>query len=288
MKNSKVLFQELTARISLTDQEEIQSIVYLILEHVFSLTKTDVIAEKDVPVKGHQLSQLQEIVDRINRHEPVQYVLGEAQFFGRRFFVNRSVLIPRPETEELVALVINHLSQKAIAQPAILDIGTGSGCIPVTLYSEIPAAKVYATDISADALDVAKANAGNLNAQVTFLKHNILAEQLPFTSLDIIVSNPPYITEKEIANMHPNVVKYEPHVALFVPDNDPLKFYRSIAAKAFTALKSGGLLAVEINEAFGQETAELFKAEGFSDVKIVADLSGKDRVVTATKTEKSS
>jgi release factor glutamine methyltransferase len=236
-----------------------------------------------VLLKGNQLTRLQEMVDRINQHEPVQYVLGEAEFYSMRLKVDHSVLIPRPETEELVRVVVNHLRDNKIVRPAVLDIATGSGCIALALASEFPEGTVHATDLSQSALKVAAENNRIVYNRVHFVRHDILTEQLSTQNLDVVVSNPPYITEKEAASMNDNVLRYEPHLALFVPDNDPLRFYRSIAAKAHTALKKGGLVAVEINEAYGNETAALFSAEGFEGVTIVNDLSGKQRIVTGTK-----
>ena len=284
MKNSKAVFQELINRISIhADREEVEGIAYLILDHLFSLSKTQVMSEKEILLKGNQLTCLQEIVDRINQNEPVQYVLGEAAFYSMRLKVNRSVLIPRPETEELVRVVADHLRASYVKQPEILDIATGSGCIAIALASEFRQATVYATDLSPSSLEVAGENNQIVANRVRFFRHDILTEQLTIQNLDAVVSNPPYVTEKEKASMSDNVLRYEPHLALFVPDNDPLRFYRSIAAKAHDALKNGGMVAVEINEAYGQETAGLFTAEGFKRVTVVNDLAGKQRIVTGLK-----
>jgi release factor glutamine methyltransferase len=284
MKNSKTVFQELVNRLSIhADRQEVESIAYLILEHLFSLSRTQVMSEKEVQLTGNQQSRLQEIVDRINRHEPVQYVLGECEFYGMRFKVNPSVLIPRPETEELVRLVADHLKDHSVQQPHVLDIATGSGCIAIALASEFPEGVIYGTDISQAALETASENNRMVDNRVQFSRNDILTEQLTMSELDIVASNPPYITEKEMISMNDNVLRYEPHLALFVPDNDPLRFYRSISAKAFNALKHGGLLAVEINEAYGRETAACLSAEGFRTVNIFNDLSGKHRIVTGIK-----
>jgi len=216
----------------------------------------------------------------LNQNEPVQYVLGEAYFFGRKFLVNPSVLIPRAETEELVAEVKAHLKgSHKMKTIRILDIGTGSGCIPITLVLEIPDSELYATDVSSEALLVAKTNAQKLGAEVTFLHHNILQSEIAIENLDVIVSNPPYVTPSEQDAMKKNVIFYEPHLALFAPETEPLVFYHVIAERAKKVLNPGGLLAVEINEKFGREVSNLFLEMGFHCIEIKKDLQGKDRIV---------
>jgi release factor glutamine methyltransferase len=280
MNNSKTLFQDFLSQITLNeDKAEIISLAHLVFDRVLGISKTDLLSQKHIQATTNDLEKLDTIVKRINQHEPIQYILGEADFFGRRFKVNASVLIPRPETEELVREVKNFSHPAAV----ILDIGTGSGCIPITLALEISGAKVSATDVSDKALMVAKENAKNLGAAVHFLQHNILTEEIPFRDLDIVVSNPPYIALSEKESMAPNVKDFEPHLALFVSENDPLLFYRVIAAKAQAALKSGGLLCVEINERFGERVKELFQDEGFGEVTVIRDLSGKERIVRGIK-----
>lgn len=281
MKNSKTMFHDFIRRITLRDDpDEIQGIAYQVFEHLFHLSRTDVLMGKEISVTAAEEDRLEEIVTRINRHEPVQYVLGEAWFFGRKFAVSDAVLIPRPETEELVQAIMHHLPPGALS---IVDIGTGSGCIATTLSLELPRAKVYATDVSPAALQVATQNANRLQARVSFLLHNILSEPLPFSKLTAVVSNPPYITERERATMHANVLDFEPHLALFVPDDDPLLFYRAIAGRAFPALASKGLLAVEINEQYAAAVEGAFGAAGFSNMTTVRDIPGKDRIVMAVK-----
>lgn len=280
MNNSKLLFHDFVKVITLPEsREEIQGIAYLVFENLLGLSKAQILAEKTIAVSPSDEARLREAAQRINRHEPVQYVLGEADFFGRKFKVNPAVLIPRPETEELVRMIID-CTPVATEGPKILDIGTGSGCIPVTLALEIPGSVVYATDVSAAALAVAKDNATKLNAGVTFMEHDILREQLTLRALDVVVSNPPYIAPEEQRDMKSNVVDHEPHLALFTPGNDPLVFYRSIVSKAKAALKSGGLLCVEINERYGEAVGKLFTDTGYKDVQIIKDLSGKDRIVS--------
>lgn len=277
MTNSKTIFHDLVNRISTYDKGEAYSIAYRIMEHVFGLSQADIVIEK--PIAPEKLLTTEEIVNRINQHEPVQYILGHAEFFGRKFMVNPSVLIPRPETEELVTAVLSMVRDKH--NPIrILDIGTGSGCIAVTLALEIPDAELWATDVSEEALNVARKNAEFHKAKVTFVKHNILDEPFSFGKFTVLVSNPPYVAEMEKSSLQRNVVNYEPHLALFVKDNDPLLFYKTIGRRSKELLNAGGLIAVEINERLGNETAQLFKECGIEEVEVVKDISGKDRIVT--------
>jgi release factor glutamine methyltransferase len=280
MNNSKILFQDFIRQITLKERaEEISGMAYLVFEHLFGISKTDVLTERLIQASPSDVQRLAEIVERINHHEPLQYIVGDAEFFGRRFKVNSAVLIPRPETEELISEVKSILRDSA----SILDIGTGSGCISITLALELRGSKVFATDVSDQALSLSEENNTRLGATVQFLKHDILHEEIPFSGLDVIVSNPPYIVFSEKEQMQPNVVNFEPHLALFVPENDPLIFYKKIASKAYAALKAGGLLCVEINERFGGEVAKLFLDSGFEEIKIIRDLSGKERIVRGKK-----
>ncbi|MBL7832915.1 MAG: peptide chain release factor N(5)-glutamine methyltransferase [Cyclobacteriaceae bacterium] len=281
MINSKDLFRDLRKRITLVQEaSETESILHRVLEEVSGITRSDIISQKAVSLTAQEISALDSIIDRINTSEPVQYILGKADFFGREFLVNTSVLIPRPETELLVEEVLTHASNTS---GKILDIGTGSGCIAVTLSRELPKADVYAFDISEEALQTARSNAARLNANVTFQQVDILKDEITLRDLDCIVSNPPYVAVSERDSMHDNVLNYEPHLALFVPDNDPLIFYKIIATKGKEALKSGGRLVVEINERFGKEVCAVFAGAGFSDVRIIKDLQNKNRIVSAVK-----
>ena len=285
MKSSKTLFQEVVDSIDLDESpEEIRSIAYFLLTSIFDITKTDILAGHMVPFTQAAALALQKSLKRINQGEPVQYVLGEEYFFGRKFHINPSVLIPRPETEGLIRVVLDYISnhpenKRRAGSFKILDIGTGSGCIPVTLFREIPRAKIYATDVSNAALSVAVDNAAVHKAEITFIEHNILTEKIPVSGLDVIVSNPPYVTETEKDKLNKNVFDHEPHQALFVPDDDPLLFYRQIVPGAREALNDNGLLAVEINEVYGNQVSALFVEGGFSAVEIVDDISGKPRIV---------
>ena len=276
MTNSKELFNELVNQVRLDEtRDEICSIIYLLLEDKFGLTKVEVMTGKEIePVK---LDYFKDIIQRINRHEPIQYVLGKAEFYGRGFAVDGSVLIPRPETELLIRAV---LKEKKFS-PTILDIGTGSGCIAITLAVEIPSSEVYAIDISEEALTVAQQNAKNLKAKVNFSKFDILANEKLEHRFDIIVSNPPYIAEREKKEMNSNVLDFEPPLALFVTDKDPLVFYKAIARRGKSLLKPGGKIFVEINERFGKELKQHFRNEGYGNVSIEKDINNKDRILMA-------
>lgn len=275
------------------DKREATNIADQVITFITGYSRTDRLVHGGNPLTHAQANQLTLFTLQLLQHVPLQYVLQEAWFAAMPFFVNENVLIPRPETEELVEWVAQEagsLKTAPVAEktttggsPAIIDIGTGSGCIPVALKKKMPAAVVHALDVSPDALAVARRNAANLGAPVTFHEADILQpenwRQLPV--FDIIVSNPPYIKESEKTGMHENVLGHEPHLALFVPDSDALLFYRTIAAFAKQHLRPGGLLFFEINEALGQETADLLTAQGFVAVELRKDMQGKDRMIKA-------
>lgn len=256
----------------------------MLLEHTLRLPKSKILVGVPVHLTPILQDSLSVCLNRLNNNEPIQYILGEASFYGRAFKVNSSVLIPRPETEELVQHAISRINGKT--NPVILDIGTGSGCIAITLNLELHPAKLYATDIDKDALCTARNNATSLKAEVSFLNHNILAEDIPYHNLDLIISNPPYISADERVTLQPHVVAHEPHHALFAPGDDPLIFYRTIAAKGKEALLPGGIVLVEINERFGSETAAIFLSEGYLNVQVITDISGKNRMVAAVNSVK--
>lgn len=274
---SVALYQALVQSLTLPASEsEKQTLIRWLLEDRLGLTGSALLSGKEVLLTpAHFVQDIQ----RLNQEEPIQYVLGHTQFYGRRINVNSAVLIPRPETEWLVRLVIDRTGKKEGMR--LLDIGTGSGCLAITLALELPRCEAYGLDISADALAVARENARLLQASVQFQRCDILNEELPFQDLQVIVSNPPYVCESESPAMAKNVKAYEPHLALFVPDDDPLRFYRSIAQKARRALVPGGLLAVEINERLGAETQDEIERAGFSDVEVHHDQHSKERFVTA-------
>jgi release factor glutamine methyltransferase len=270
--NSKIIFAQFIQRLAIDEPaSEKEAITRLLFEKEFGLSHADILSGKDFFLNS---IKVEEWIQRLNADEPVQYILGEAEFYGRKFKVNPSVLIPRPETELLVREVLNEISESSI-----LDVGTGSGCIAITLKLEIPRATVFAIDISKDALHIAKENATALHAGIKFIHGNFLQET-SIPPVDVIVSNPPYIRESENKTMRPNVLMHEPHVALFVPDHDPLLFYKAIASKSKALLKSNGKIFLEINERYGKEVKELFELAGFHSVQIIRDLDGKDRVIS--------
>ena len=278
--DSKQLFQQLLRNLTTDDsREEKEAILLWLLESKLSLSRAEIMAGKKVRADQSLLDQ---IVYRLNNHEPLQYILEEGEFYGRKFRVDQSVLIPRPETELLVKIVVDHF-QGIKQEIRLLDIGTGSGCIAITLALELPSVTVIATDIHSDALGIAKENAKRLTANVQFQIHDILNDTISMGGLDAIVSNPPYILENEKTLLQKRVVEYEPAQALFVPDSNPLLFHRAIAEKARQSLRKGGLLLTEINERLGKDTAALFKSLGYAEVKILKDLSGKDRIVIGRK-----
>jgi release factor glutamine methyltransferase len=278
MANSKELFRELVNKIQLAEtKEEIETLVYLLLENQLGLTRTDVLTKKELKNAG--APDWEEIILRINRQEPIQYILGETVFYGRKFKVDPSVLIPRPETELIIDEVIRAFPPRG--ELAIVDIGTGSGCIAITLAKELIRAKVYATDVSGAALMTAVENAKLNRAGIEFIRHNILSEELQLNGIDMVVSNPPYVTLAEKAGMKKNVVGFEPPEALFVPDDDPFIFYSAIARVAKRILRPNGRVIVEINEQFGKDVSGVFLKEGYSSVSVVKDFAGKDRVVSA-------
>lgn len=283
MRKSKAVFSEITAALSgIRDADERESITRLIMDAMFNVDLSAIMRDVEIKSTSETDEKLTEIIRRVNAGEPVQYVLGKAWFFGRPFFVDGRVLIPRPETEELVAEALTFL-QKRTSPARILDVGTGSGCIPVTLALEVKDVKAFATDVSPGALAVAAQNISAHRAEVQLLRHDILESSLPFKDLDLVISNPPYITPSEMDAMESHVIDFEPHLALFAPESDPLIFYRCITFEAFRILKEGGMLLFEINKQFGEGVSELVASSGFSDVTILPDMSGNERIVRALK-----
>lgn len=252
----------------------------LVMEECFGLTHTDILLGKDNQISEENQARLLEITGRLLKNEPVQYVLGYADFCGHRFAVRPGVLIPRPETELLVqkALELVH-GMDRVTEPEALDIGTGSGCIAVSMA--LAGCRVTAMDISEEALGIAMQNATALNAEVAFVHENILQPSRTAQQWHVIVSNPPYICLYEAEAMERNVLDYEPHNALFVPDTDPLIFYRAIASYAMSHLSAGGWLCLEINQAYPDEMERLLSSFGFKDVTIQKDQYGKDRIAYA-------
>lgn len=259
---------------------EARAITDYVLDVCFGLSKADIMCGAVEEMTAEKTAELNKIFGRLMKGEPVQYVLGRAEFCGRWFSVRPGVLIPRPETEELCAWIT--ADSKASASPKVLDIGTGSGCIAITLQLDMPESKVTAWDISADALDVARENAQLLGANVNFVKQDALNAK-PEGEWDVIVSNPPYICEKEKKDMAVNVLEHEPHTALFVPDTDPLLFYRAITRLAVQTLNKGGRLYFEINPIYADDTCRMMRAEGMTAVELRSDMYGKQRMAKGVK-----
>lgn len=259
---------------------EARAITDYVLDVCFGLSKADILCGAVEEMTAEKTAELNKIFGRLMEGEPVQYVLGRAEFCGRWFSVRPGVLIPRPETEELCAWIT--ADSKASASPKVLDIGTGSGCIAITLQLDMPESKVTAWDISADALDVARENAQQLGANVNFVKLDALNAK-PEGEWDVIVSNPPYICEKEKKDMAVNVLEHEPHTALFVPDADPLLFYRAITRLAVQTLSKGGRLYFEINPIYADDTCHMMRAEGMTAVELRSDMYGKQRMAKGVK-----
>lgn len=262
---------------------EASNIAHLVMEHVTGLGKLDRIIHKDGDLSPAQETLYHQALKSLLEHRPVQHITGKSWFYGMELIVSEQVLIPRPETEELVEwILLDHPAQPAWR---LLDIGTGSGCIPIALKKQWPAADIWGMDVSTAAIAIATRNAGIQHTPVRFVHLDVLSPDASkvLPSLNIIVSNPPYICESERSGMQQQVYAFEPNIALFVPDNDPLLFYRRIAALAKEKLEPGGKLYFEINEALGQEVVALLVKEGFADVKLKQDMFGKDRMVRGVK-----
>ena len=265
------------------DSDELRNIIELVIEHITNMSRADQVKNKVAYLTCTQLEDVDAITERLKKNEPVQYVLGEAWFAGMKFKVNKNVLIPRPETEELVDWIVKEAVSHELRAASILDIGTGSGCIPITLKKKLSQATVSAIDVCSEALFTATENAIELNADVDFLLIDFLDEEKwkALGQYDIIVSNPPYVKQSEINTMHERVKVFEPPLALFVPDNDALLFYKKLSDFSIDHLKPGGNLFVEINEALGEQVVNLFR--GFANIEMRKDMQGKDRMIKAMR-----
>jgi release factor glutamine methyltransferase len=262
---------------SIYDVAEVESFFFIVLEAFHDKKRIDLALNPDFEIDTIQLLQWETVLSQLKDQKPIQYILGETEFFGLRFYVDKNTLIPRPETEELVEWIIKDNANTKDFK--ILDIGTGSGCIAVSLAKNIPNATVFAIDVSEKALAVAKKNAQRNDVSVTFLEKNILeTEDLDF-QFDVIISNPPYVRHLEKAEIHQNVLAHEPHLALFVEDNDALLFYRKIAELAKKNLSKNGLLYFEINQYLGKEMVELLQQYDFKNIQLKKDVYGNDRMI---------
>ncbi|WP_436413040.1 peptide chain release factor N(5)-glutamine methyltransferase [Petrimonas sp.] len=260
--------------------DEINSLTRLILEKEFSIPLADVLTCKFNHLSDAEMQRLSEIVGKLKNSEPIQYILGETDFFGLTFYLDDSVLIPRPETEELVQWIVDSVKNEPLK---ILDIGTGSGCIAVTLAKKLPFAEVHAWDISRDALGVARKNADKNGVHLFLAEKDILQESVSDEKFDIVVSNPPYVTEFEKGEMQENVLNFEPHLAMFVSDQNALVFYEKIADFALKNLNKGGKLFFEINREKGNQIEMLLQQRGFGNIERQKDISGNERMIKAER-----
>lgn len=261
-------------------QEEASALAKRILADVFHFSVTELYAGKDINFCQKDRDVLEDILSRLKKYEPLQYILGECVFCGLTFGVIPGVLIPRPETAELTGWILTDCSGQDVS---ILDVGTGSGCIAISLAHHLKTAKVSAWDISEKALQVARDNAERNGVDVSFRKVDILHGEVPGIQVDVLVSNPPYVTESERTDMEPNVLEWEPAQALFVPDADPLLFHRTIARHGLKMLKKGGTIYFEINRAYGKKTEEVLVRLGYRDVELKKDSYGNDRMIKAIR-----
>jgi len=276
--------------------DEANALIMILLEHYFGIDRIKIALDPELRLSESEMLTLHFAVKELLKNKPVQYILGETEFCGMRFFVNENVLIPRPETEEMVSMIVSRRDKACLVRtgcdvetdgrPSILDIGTGSGCIAVSLAKLLKDSVVTAIDISEKALEMAKKNAETNGVDVRFILDDILNpknSELINNRFDIIVSNPPYVCESEKTEMRANVLDYEPSTALFVSDNDPLIFYKKILEFAQKHLKTNGEVWFEINEKFGDETKDLCLEMGFKNAEIIKDFRERDRILRATR-----
>ena len=265
----------LSAQLSTYSQAEAENLLFWLLEHHLGLRRADL--QLTIP-SGLDRKPLLADFERLLTGEPIQYILGEAPFYGRSFGVTRDTLIPRNETEELVHLILKENPKSGLR---VLDLGTGTGCIPITLALELQNPEMYALDVSVQALAVARKNALQLGAQVQFIKGDLLGSIPNLDLFDVLVSNPPYVPLRDQGEMHANVLNFEPHLALFVPDEDPLVFYRAIGVWGQQLLKRGGKLYLEIYENLADELVQLLGSQGYKQLRVRQDLNGKNRMLSA-------
>ncbi|MEW5675076.1 peptide chain release factor N(5)-glutamine methyltransferase [Flavobacterium enshiense] len=261
----------------LYDEQEIDSFFYILLEAFHEMKRVDLALNPNFELSGMQLLQWETVLAELKKQKPIQYILGETEFYGLPFYVNENTLIPRPETEELVDwIIMNNLKNHDLK---ILDIGTGTGCIAISLAKNLPNAKVYAMDVSEKALEVARKNAKRNGVEVEFLHQSILETDDLIVSFDSIVSNPPYVRNLEKEEIKENVLAFEPHLALFVEDHDALLFYRKITELATENLSENGQLYFEINQYLGKEMIQLLQKYNFQDIELRRDIYGNDRMI---------
>lgn len=273
MQSAKELYKYIISKIeNIYDQQESSSIAFLLMEH-FGVSRQNYVLNDNCNIKK---TSIDNFIYQLQKQIPIQYALGKAWFYDRKFKVDKSVLIPRQETEELCSLIINNHKSNP-KKLKIIDLGTGSGCIPITLKLEVPNSDIFALDVSEDALNIAKQNAKQLNAEINFIKKDILNDEIDLSEFDLVISNPPYILNSEKVLMKKNVLDFEPHLALFVEDNDPFIFYEKIIN--ISSRDNVKHLYFEINESFGEEIKNLMVTKGFQNVCIHRDLQNKNRIV---------
>ncbi|WP_299017811.1 peptide chain release factor N(5)-glutamine methyltransferase [uncultured Polaribacter sp.] len=296
LKDFKLFFTD--ALVSIYPKTEIDAFFFILIEEKLQLQRIDTVLKPDFLIADEQLNSLKEIIEKLKKEEPIQHILGNTEFYGLPFLVNKNTLIPRPETEELVDWVLNKvqkLNRKKEKKLAILDIGTGTGCIPISLAKNLKNVQISAIDISTEALKVAEKNAKLNEVEVTFIEADILSTEnlnnlsvqaKPKTTsnqqFDIIISNPPYVRELEKVAIKNNVLENEPHLALFVADNNPLIFYDKIADLAKLHLAKNGFLFFEINQYLGKETITMLQQKGFTNITLKKDFAGNDRMIKAS------
>lgn len=279
MKLKEAIEQLKNGLAGVAEPQEVQAMIRIICEDIFNYDSVDVALRQESELPEFAQERVSDIIARLQRHEPLQYIIGSARFHGHKFKVTPAVLIPRPETEQLVDVIVN---ENKASDLRVLDMGTGSGCIAISLARALKFACVDALDVSREALAIARENAAALKVKVRFFEHDMLLPQ-PAATYDVIVSNPPYICWSERESMDDNVKEYEPAQALFVPDDDPLLFYKSIVRYASQSLEPGGRLYLEINQRFGEEMKNLLKGNGFTEVRIIQDSFGKVRFAAAVR-----
>ncbi len=262
------------------DENEVESFFFILTEYLHNLKRIDLALNPSFEISEAEVQKWESIISELKTEKPIQYIIGETWFYDSKFYVNEHTLIPRPETEELVDWIFatekkNDKKEKL----TILDIGTGTGCIPISLKKNLPQAEVSAIDVSEEALKVAQRNALENKVEINFILQNILETEDLKQQFDIIVSNPPYVRNMEKQEIKKNVLAFEPHLALFVEDNDALLFYRKIAQLALKSLTPNGLLFFEINQYLGKETVELLENLGFKNIELKKDIYGNDRMI---------
>lgn len=278
MENAKQKIRQ--SLLTVYPEHEIRSISRLLLSDVTGWNFTELITNKNSVFSENQMELIDNYLEKLKNHVPVQYVLGKTEFFGLPFLVTPDVLIPRPETEELVDWVLSEINNKAVS---VLDFGTGSGCIPVSIKYNHSATQMHACDISENALKMAKKNADLNKVVVTLFQFDFLKDERLKQKYDVFVSNPPYIPQNEVLSMDAHVVEHEPHLALFVPDHNPLLFYEKIALLGKKYLLPGGRLYFEIHRSFGAGCIQMLQNQGYIDINLKKDMSGNDRMIRAVK-----